>query len=56
MDYKLDLAVQMHYGDEIGSDIARYHVDAPNSLLHLAISVHGDRLGLLSVGAFCSVS
>jgi hypothetical protein len=38
-----DLAVQLHYGDEIGEDIARYHVDAINSLLHLGLSVHGDR-------------
>ena len=39
----LDIAIQLHYGDEIGEDIARYHVDALNSLLHLGLSIHGDR-------------
>eukprot|EP00604_Paraphysomonas_vestita_P003062 CAMPEP_0174817874 /NCGR_PEP_ID=MMETSP1107-20130205/433_1 /TAXON_ID=36770 /ORGANISM="Paraphysomonas vestita, Strain GFlagA" /LENGTH=200 /DNA_ID=CAMNT_0016028969 /DNA_START=150 /DNA_END=748 /DNA_ORIENTATION=- len=38
-----DIAVQLHYGEEIGEDIARYHVDALNSLLHLGLSIHGDR-------------
>jgi hypothetical protein len=39
----LDLAVQLHFGDEISEDIARYHVDAINSLLHLGLSIHGER-------------
>ena len=38
-----DIAVQVHFGDAISEDISRYHVDAPNSLLHLATSVRGNR-------------
>lgn len=43
-----DLAVQVHYGDEIiRGDMRRYHVDAPNSLLHMGVSVRGNRHGTL---------
>eukprot|EP01060_Flectonema_neradi_P012470 TRINITY_DN19283_c0_g1_i1.p1 TRINITY_DN19283_c0_g1~~TRINITY_DN19283_c0_g1_i1.p1 ORF type:complete len:324 (+),score=40.35 TRINITY_DN19283_c0_g1_i1:73-972(+) len=38
-----DLAVQVHYGDEIDKQNVGWHVDAPNSLLHLAISIKGER-------------
>lgn len=42
-----DLAVQVHYGDPIGEDVlARgggWHVDGPNSTLHMGISLHGER-------------
>ena len=38
-----DVAAQVHCHDAIPSDEVRYHVDAGNSLLHLAISVRGSR-------------
>jgi hypothetical protein len=33
----------LHYGEAIEEEIARYHVDAVNSLLHLGLSIHGER-------------
>eukprot|EP00439_Symbiodinium_sp_Y106_P057779 s4539_g8.t1 len=38
-----DLAVQIHWGESVGQDDIAWHVDAPNSALHMAVSVHGRR-------------
>mmetsp|Transcript_4345 Transcript_4345/g.7653 ORF Transcript_4345/g.7653 Transcript_4345/m.7653 type:complete len:296 (-) Transcript_4345:147-1034(-) len=38
-----DLSVQMHWGDEIPQDHVAWHMDAPNSFLHLAIGLQGQR-------------
>ncbi|CAE7042276.1 DDX47 [Symbiodinium sp. CCMP2456] len=38
-----DLAVQIHWGEPVGQDDIAWHVDAPNSALHMAVSVHGHR-------------
>lgn len=38
-----DLAVQVHYGDGISPVDIAWHRDAPNSFLHMAVSLHGTR-------------
>ena len=38
-----DLAVQIHWGQAVSSNDVAWHVDAPNSALHMAVSVHGHR-------------
>lgn len=38
-----DLSVQLHYGAEISHERAAFHNDGPNSLLHLALSIRGQR-------------
>ena len=38
-----DLAVQIHWGDAVGSQDVAWHIDAPNSALHMAVSLHGRR-------------
>ena len=38
-----DLAVQFHFGDHMGSEHVVWHYDAVNSMLHLALSLHGSR-------------
>lgn len=39
-----DCAVQVHYGDAIEPPMRLgWHVDAPNSLIHMAIALHGRR-------------
>jgi hypothetical protein len=39
-----DLSVQVHWGDEVPSDHVAWHIDAPNSFLHLAVSLSGSRV------------
>ena len=39
-----DLSVQMHYGSKILGDELFWHSDAENSLLHLGITVRGERI------------
>lgn len=38
-----DLAVQVHYGDEVGERNIGWHIDAANSLMHLSLTVRGQR-------------
>jgi len=38
-----DLAVQVHWGDEVPAEQAAWHIDAPNSFLHLALALQGRR-------------
>jgi len=38
-----DLSVQVHWGDEVPAEQAAWHVDAPNSFLHLALGLQGRR-------------
>jgi len=38
-----DLAIQMHWGDAVGSGDIAWHIDAPNSALHMAVSIQGTR-------------
>ncbi|CAJ1336828.1 unnamed protein product [Effrenium voratum] len=38
-----DLAVQIHWGQAVRSADVQWHIDAPNSALHMAVSVHGGR-------------
>ena len=38
-----DLAVQVHYGHGIPAEAVGFHTDAHNSLLHMALSLHGGR-------------
>eukprot|EP00419_Tripos_fusus_P010111 CAMPEP_0172662748 /NCGR_PEP_ID=MMETSP1074-20121228/5530_1 /TAXON_ID=2916 /ORGANISM="Ceratium fusus, Strain PA161109" /LENGTH=313 /DNA_ID=CAMNT_0013478681 /DNA_START=28 /DNA_END=969 /DNA_ORIENTATION=+ len=38
-----DLSVQIHWGDEVPTQQAAWHVDAPNSFLHLALGLQGRR-------------
>ena len=38
-----DLAVQVHFGDAVPPQRVGWHCDGPNSVLHLALSLHGDR-------------
>lgn len=38
-----DLSVQVHWGDCIPQQAIAWHIDAPNSLLHLAVSLQGRR-------------
>ena len=38
-----DLALQIHWGDAVGPEDVQWHVDAPNSALHMAVSLHGQR-------------
>eukprot|EP00597_Dinobryon_sp_UTEXLB2267_P013890 CAMPEP_0170126140 /NCGR_PEP_ID=MMETSP0020_2-20130122/19483_1 /TAXON_ID=98059 /ORGANISM="Dinobryon sp., Strain UTEXLB2267" /LENGTH=271 /DNA_ID=CAMNT_0010358983 /DNA_START=284 /DNA_END=1099 /DNA_ORIENTATION=- len=39
-----DLSIQVHYGTAIGGDELFWHSDAENSLLHLGLSIRGDRV------------
>ena len=38
-----DFAVQIHFGDHIDSEHVVWHYDSVNSMLHLALSLHGRR-------------
>eukprot|EP00746_Dinoflagellata_sp_MGD_P014483 gnl/MRDRNA2_/MRDRNA2_131764_c0_seq1.p1 gnl/MRDRNA2_/MRDRNA2_131764_c0~~gnl/MRDRNA2_/MRDRNA2_131764_c0_seq1.p1 ORF type:complete len:299 (-),score=26.23 gnl/MRDRNA2_/MRDRNA2_131764_c0_seq1:107-1003(-) len=38
-----DVSVQLHWGGEVPASHANWHVDGPNSTLHLALSLHGER-------------
>uniref|UniRef100_A0A0G4FZW0 Uncharacterized protein n=1 Tax=Chromera velia CCMP2878 TaxID=1169474 RepID=A0A0G4FZW0_9ALVE len=38
-----DIAVQIHFGEEIPAEEIGWHIDAPNSLFHLALSLGGKR-------------
>ena len=38
-----DLAVQVHYGDEVGDKNIGWHRDAINSIMHLSLSLKGKR-------------
>eukprot|EP01084_Bolivina_argentea_P065456 119310_1 len=38
-----DFAVQIHFGDHIDSKNIGWHMDSVNSMLHLALSLHGKR-------------
>eukprot|EP00656_Telonema_subtile_P000011 TRINITY_DN10003_c0_g1_i7.p1 TRINITY_DN10003_c0_g1~~TRINITY_DN10003_c0_g1_i7.p1 ORF type:complete len:296 (-),score=53.02 TRINITY_DN10003_c0_g1_i7:614-1501(-) len=38
-----DCSVQIHSGSEVPAEAVGWHVDAPNSALHLAVSVRGSR-------------
>jgi len=38
-----DLSVQVHWGDEVPAEQAAWHIDAPNSFLHLALGLQGRR-------------
>eukprot|EP00939_MAST-03C_sp_MAST-3C-sp1_P004539 g4539.t1 len=49
-----DVAAQIHFGDSVvGNDIG-WHVDAPNSTIHLAISVAGARKLHAKIGTLSS--
>ena len=37
------VAIQLHWGSAVAGDNLNWHVDAPNSLLHLGVSLHGRR-------------
>ena len=39
-----DLAIQIHYGTSIASNTINFHFDQPNSVLHMALSLHGSRM------------
>mmetsp|Transcript_22989 Transcript_22989/g.42301 ORF Transcript_22989/g.42301 Transcript_22989/m.42301 type:complete len:291 (-) Transcript_22989:68-940(-) len=41
--YLSDLAVQVHWGEAVSDKDMFWHVDAPNSFLHMAIGVQGSR-------------
>jgi hypothetical protein len=36
-------STQVHYGQEVGASSVGWHADAPNSFLHLALSLRGTR-------------
>merc|ERR1740130_1352086 len=38
-----DLSVQVHWGDEVAPENVAWHMDAPNSFLHLALGLSGSR-------------
>lgn len=38
-----DLSVQVHWGDKVPAEHVAWHIDAPNSFLHLALSLSGTR-------------
>lgn len=38
-----DLAVQVHFGEEVPTNKIGWHADGPNSILHLALGLHGHR-------------
>jgi len=38
-----DLSVQIHWGDEVPPQHVAWHIDAPNSFLHMAIGLQGSR-------------
>lgn len=38
-----DLSVQLHWGERIGTEDVAWHIDAPNSYLHLALGLRGSR-------------
>jgi len=38
-----DLSVQIHWGDEVPAEHVAWHIDAPNSFLHMAIGLQGQR-------------
>merc|ERR1712154_569985 len=38
-----DLSIQVHWGDEVPGDCVAWHLDAPNSFLHLAVGLSGKR-------------
>jgi len=38
-----DISVQVHWGDEVSAGDVAWHVDAPNSFLHLALGLSGTR-------------
>jgi hypothetical protein len=38
-----DLSVQVHWGDQVAPEDVAWHVDAPNSFLHLAVGLSGSR-------------
>jgi len=38
-----DLACQIHYGTPITAENVNWHIDAPNSILHLATAIYGKR-------------
>lgn len=38
-----DISVQVHWGGEVPPSRANWHIDGPNSTLHLALSLHGQR-------------
>lgn len=44
-----DLAIQMHFGDAVDASQVKWHVDAPNSALHMAVSLQGERTLKLKV-------
>jgi hypothetical protein len=49
-----DLAVQVHWGDEVSratTDRMGFHCDAPNSLLHMGFAARGKRALLANVAA-----
>jgi len=39
-----DLSIQVHYGTAIGGDELFWHSDAENSLIHLGLSIRGNRV------------
>jgi len=38
-----DLAIQIHFGDAVPPERVGWHLDSPNSVIHLALGLHGDR-------------
>mmetsp|Transcript_59907 Transcript_59907/g.151746 ORF Transcript_59907/g.151746 Transcript_59907/m.151746 type:complete len:291 (+) Transcript_59907:85-957(+) len=38
-----DISVQIHWGEEVPREDIAWHIDAPNSLLHLAVGLRGRR-------------
>ncbi|CAE8635904.1 unnamed protein product [Polarella glacialis] len=38
-----DISLQVHWGDEVSAGDVAWHVDAPNSFLHLALGLSGTR-------------
>jgi len=38
-----DLALQVHWGEEIAQRHVAWHIDAPNSFIHMAVGLQGER-------------
>ncbi len=46
-----DCSIQLHYGDKIDKDSVRFHNDGPNSIIHLGLSISGQRTLLAAGGS-----
>lgn len=49
-----DISVQVHWGEQIPETQANWHIDGPNSSLHLALSLQGERTLLAKRNVPCA--